>query len=214
MAVLESDLLGSAAMSLGFFVTSRHLPVAGLAIFLSTASAILLRPGSAPGQEIGEMILQTIQARHYVYGTIETDFKSMGQPIVKTLSALIKEAQENKVVLTGPVLDIYYGVPHQDPTKKFKMETGFLLQEPRKSVGDFKVRELPEFHCATILYVGPAPRIGEAWQKLHRSIQARGLTPTDDERELYLYWEGVESRNNIAQVQVGIKGPQGKASRP
>ena len=59
--------------------------------------------------------------------------------------------------------------------------------------------------CATILYVGPATHIGDAWQALYRSVRDEGLTPTDEERELYLYWEGVESPNNIVQVQLGIK---------
>ena len=74
-----------------------------------------------------------------------------------------------------------------------------------EEIGDFKVRELPKFKCATILYTGPGPRIGEAWVKLYKAIGDKGLTPTDEERELYLYWEGVDSPNNIVQVMVGVK---------
>jgi effector-binding domain-containing protein len=149
--------------------------------------------------------LQTIPAKHYVYGTIETDFKSMGKPIGETLGSLIKAASENKQPLLGPVMHFYYGAPHTAPDKGFKMETGWFVQEGTQAPEGFKVRELPKYKCATILYVGPAPRIGDAWQKLYKSVADKGLTPTTEEREVYLYWEGVDSPNNVVQVMVGVK---------
>lgn len=158
-----------------------------------------------PTPKIGELIVQTIPAKHYVCGSSETDFKSMREPVVKTLTALGDGAKEKKLGLHGPVLHFYYGAPHRSPDKAFKMETGFFVPEGTKAVDNFKVRELPQFKCASILYVGPGPRIGDAWQALYRSLGAKGLTPTDEERELYLYWEGVDSPNNIVQVQVGVK---------
>jgi effector-binding domain-containing protein len=159
---------------------------------------------TAAAPKIGELIVQTIPAKHYVFGGFETEFKGMGEPVVKTLTALGDRAREMKLGLYGPVVHFYYEAPHRAPDKSFKMETGFFVPEGTKAVGDFKVRELPQFKCASILYVGPGPRIGDAWQELYRSLRAKGLTPTDEERELYLYWEGVDSPNNIVQVQVGV----------
>lgn len=181
-------------------------------IFLvALVGSVSFYPRGASGQEetitpkIGELIVQVIPPRHYVFGSFETDFKSMGEPVVKTLTALGNGAKEMKVGLHGPVLHFYYGAPHTTPAKAFQMETGFFVPEETRAVGDFNVRELPQFKCASILYVGPGPRIGDAWQKLYRSLRAEGLSPTDEERELYLYWEGVDSPNNIVQVQVGVK---------
>jgi len=154
---------------------------------------------------MGELMLQTIPAKGYVYGSFDTDFKSMGKPVGETLGTIIKAAGENKIPLTGPVMHFYYGAPHQAPDKGFKMETGFFVFPGTKLSDEFKVRELPKYKCATILYVGPTARIGDAWQKLYKSVNDRGLTPTDEEREIYLYWEGVDSPNNIVQVMVGVK---------
>ncbi len=154
---------------------------------------------------IGEMVIQTIPATHYVHGGFETDFNNMGEPVVQTLTELMTAAKENEVGLHGPLVDFYYGAPHRDPGKRFKMETGFFVPADSPAVGKFKVRELPTFKCATILYIGPAPRIGDAWQKLYRSVRAQGLIPTEEERELYLYWEGVDSPNNIVQAQLGVE---------
>ena len=154
---------------------------------------------------IGKMVVQTISAKHYLQGGFETDFKSMGEPVVKTLTELIEEAKENKVGLHGPVMHFYYGAPHRDPDKRFEMETGFFVAENSPAVGTFERRELPAYKCATILYIGPATRIGDAWQQLYRSVRNHGLTPTEEERELYLFWEGVDSPNNIVQVQLGVE---------
>lgn len=153
---------------------------------------------------IGELNVQTIPPRQYLFGGMETDFKSMGAPIGKTLRAMFSSAVENKVPLTGPLMHFYHGAPHRAPDKGFKMETGFFVPEGVKELGDFKVRELPRFKCATMLYIGPGRRIGDAWQKLYRALGDKGLTPTDEERELYLYFEASDSPNNIVQVMVGI----------
>lgn len=155
--------------------------------------------------KIGTVIIQEIPVKHYVFGTIETDFKSMGEPVGKALGSLIKTAGDNKLPLVGPVMHYYYGAPHAAPDKGFKMETGFFVQEGSQGPGEYKVRELPKLKCATVLYTGPAPRIGDAWQKVYKAISEQRLTPTGEERELYLYWEGPDSPNNIVQVMVGIK---------
>jgi effector-binding domain-containing protein len=186
--------------------------VRSLGIFLTTLlGAVGSCAGGASAQDqnpapiIGELIVQTIPVRHYVFGGFETDFQSMVEPIVKTLTALRDEAKEMKLGLHGPVIHYYYQAPHRRPGESFKMETGFFVPNGTQGVGDFEVRELPQFKCASILYVGPGPRIGDAWQKLYRSVHAKGLIPTDEERELYLYWEGGDSPNNIVQVQVGVE---------
>lgn len=153
---------------------------------------------------IGELVVRKIPAKHYLRGEFETEFKSMGKPVGKTLTEMMEAAREKKVGLHGPVIHFYHDAPHQDPEKRFRMETGFFVPVGTPAVGTFETRELPELRCATILYVGPATRIGDAWQKLYRNARAMGLTPNGEERELYLYWEGVESPNNIVQVQVGI----------
>lgn len=180
------------------------------AMFVSDSASAQERKDSAQSRgplqpTIGKLVIQTIPAKQYLQGGFETDFEAMGEPVVKTLTDLINDAKENKVVLTSPVIHYYYGAPHRDPRKRFKMETGFFVSEETTNIGVLKTRELAPFKCATILYNGPASQIGNAWQALYRSVRNERLTPTDEERELYLYWEGAESPNNVVQVQVGIE---------
>jgi hypothetical protein len=47
-------------------------------------------------------------------------------------------------------------------------------------------------------------QIGEAWQKFVAIAQTKG-EPTEESRELYLYWEGHDSPNNIIELEMGLK---------
>jgi effector-binding domain-containing protein len=182
-----------------------------VAVLVALLGGILPGPGGTRAQQpagathIGDVFVQTIPAQHYVHGSIDTDFKSMREPVGKTLDALGAAAKDKKVQFKSPLLHLYHGGAHAAPGKPFKMETGFFVAEGVKEVGDFKVRQLPRFKCASLFYVGPGPRIGEAWQALYAALPGKGLTPTGEEREWYLYWEGPDSPNNIVQVQVGVK---------
>src|SRR5205814_254550 len=68
-----------------------------------------------------------------------------------------------------------------------------------------KVREAEPFNSATFFYTGTVNDQGKAYEKLVPAMKAAGLVPTGEEREMCLYWEGVESGNNVFFMQVGIK---------
>ena len=180
-----------------------------VAVLLASKAVFFGEVAVAQGEEhqpvIGEMIVQSVPAKNYLQGGFETKFKGMGELVGKTLNELFHAAKEEKIGLHGPVVHCFFGAPHREPEKQFKMETGFYVRKGSPVVGKFRVRKLPEYRCATILYVGPSAHIGDAWQQLYRSVKSQGLKPTDEERELYLYWEGADSPNNIVQVQVGVK---------
>ena len=64
---------------------------------------------------------------------------------------------------------------------------------------------ITKFKCATILYTGPVNEQSKAYEKLIPAITAAGLKPTGEEREMCLYWEGLESSNNVFIMMIGIK---------
>jgi hypothetical protein len=185
--------------------------VTGFVCFVLAALALMSGAQRAAAQEaagepiIGEMFLETIPARRYLCAELETDFAGMGPPLIEKLTAMIEGAREAKVSLLGGTVHVYHGAPHRTPDMTFRMETGFFVWDGEVGFGDFEVRELPELRCASLIYVGPVTRLGDAWQAIYRAARARGLTPTEDERELTLYWESAESPNNVFQVQLGVQ---------
>ena len=90
----------------------------------------------------------------------------------------------------------------------FKVEMGIIVADDTaapEGQTDIKVRKADAMRCATILYTGPVNRQGEAYQKLIPALRAAGHTPTGEERESCLYWEGAESPNNVYLMMIAIK---------
>jgi len=144
---------------------------------------------------------QTLKGFTYFYKSTETNIEGIRETVEKTIPELHKALAEGNVALRGPLVFIYHGMS-PDPKVMFKMEIGMLVAQGTKPVGDFKVREVPEYHCASVLYSGALSGLGSAFEKLYGEA---GANVTDEGREMYLYFEGPESPNNVVHVSLGTK---------
>ena len=94
---------------------------------------------------------------------------------------------------------------HGDPEQTFTLEIGVPIHaDDPKDLGSFYVRKAPKFKCAAAIFQGPLTKIGESWHSFAQTAMSKG-EPTDEFRELYLYWEGHDSLNNIIELQAGLK---------
>ena len=158
------------------------------------------------GVTIGEMRIQDVPAMTYLCMPLdEITFAKMGDPIKEGYDKIFGAAVEAKLLIARPTMLVYQGNPHFDPQKTFKMEYGILVGDDTQAIGDCKVRKTEPFHCATIRDTAPVEQQGQAYQKLIPALKAAGLTPTGEEREMCLYWEGLESANNVFIMQIGVK---------
>jgi DNA gyrase inhibitor GyrI len=157
---------------------------------------------AADDVQLSEVAIRMLAPKTIIYKEVETSLSEMHQtvgPILEQLNALVKE---KKVVFDGAAVFVYRGAS-PDPTKKFKLQVSFAVAEDTKPQGDFKVRKLEPFKCATVLFGGPVASVAKAYEKLFGGLGSN--TPTDESREYYLNWEGVESDNNVELIAVGIK---------
>jgi effector-binding domain-containing protein len=152
---------------------------------------------------ISEMRVQTIAGFTYLYDSAQTSFEKIAAPIGKTLPALMKSAAEGKFRVTGPVVFVYRDL--KDLSQPFTLDIGITVAPETAAFGEYKVRKVEPFKCATVIYSGPLSGISEAYGKLMASIGEAKLKPTTTSREFYLYWEGPESPNNVVQIQIGIE---------
>jgi effector-binding domain-containing protein len=158
------------------------------------------------GVTIGEMRIQDVPAMTFLYLPLdEITFARMGDPIKQGFDKIFGSAVEAKLLIARPTMLVYQGNPHFDPQKSFKMEYGIVVGDDTQPIGDCKVRKTEPFRCATILYTGPVDQQGKAYEKLIPALKAAGHTPTGEEREMCLYWEGLDSSNNVFIMQIGIK---------
>jgi effector-binding domain-containing protein len=172
-------------------------------------SLLAAEPSTKPATQpadclVGEMRIQTLAQAHYVYATTQTTLATITDAITKLMPSLEKLITDGKVKPSGPVVLVYQGATG-DPAQKFALEVGIVVAKDQQPVDDFKVRKLAAQKSATVLFTGAPRNIGKAWEKLMGSLFAAGHQPDGEMREYYLYWEGVESPNNVVLIQVGIR---------
>lgn len=162
-----------------------------------------------PEISIGEMRIQTIPPMSYLCTPAETTFATMREPVRSGFDRAFRAAAEAKLLIARPTMLVYEGNPHvhYHPQKSFKMEIGVIVADDSKidAFDDLRIRKTEPFKCATILYTGTVRGQGKAWQKLIPAMTAAGLKPTGEEREMCLYWEGLESSSNVYMMMAGIE---------
>jgi effector-binding domain-containing protein len=152
------------------------------------------------------MRIQTVPAMSYLYLPLETTFAEMGKPVRAGFDRVYGAAYEAKLFIARPSMMVYDNNPHLDPRRKFKLEIGVIVSADAKiEAADLKIRKTAPFKCATILYTGTVLEQGQAYKKLFPAIQAANLELTGEEREMCLYWAGMESSNNVYMMMVGVK---------
>lgn len=178
--------------------------IGSLAVVLALSSLLLTdSPSRAAGEvQLSEVAIRTLAPRTIIYKEVETSLSEMGTAVAPILEQLTALVTEKKVAFDGAAIFVYQGAS-PDPTKKFKLQVGFAVADDTKPPGEFKVRKLEAFKCATILFGGPIASVPKAYEKLYGGLGAN--TPTGESREYYLNWDGVESDNNVELIAVGIK---------
>jgi len=155
---------------------------------------------------IGDMRVRTMGAVTYAYVEADTTFDKLGEAIGQAMPKIQKAVDAKKVTVAGPFVLVYpKGAHGREPGKPFAVHIGAVVADGATGDGDVKVRKTEPFKCAAVVYNGPTTEQGRSWQKLLPAATAAGLTPTGEEREYTLYWEGLESPNNVVYVLAGVK---------
>lgn len=188
------------------------LAAAAMAMFVVTAGAAeppakKEEPKKQPQAEfeLGEVRVLQLPAVTYVYGSAETTFEKITEPIAKFMPVLEKAIDDGKIRPVGTFMFVYKGVA-EDMSKPFTMEVGWLASaEKSKAVEGLKTRKIEGGKYATLIFTGPVSKISKAYEKVMPAAAAAGMVQGGEVREVYLYWEGVESPNNVVQIQVPVK---------
>ena len=165
-------------------------------------------PADRPDWTISPLRVITAPAVTYFHTTFTTTFAEMNK-IHPELEAMFKSIKEQNIDWfaddrAGQVMFIYKGVG-PDRSQPFELSIGMTVPAGTKAAGKYKVSELPEFRCAAGLYNGGLQTIPAAYQKHYTDVFAAGHTPTDESREVYLYWDGEQGTNSVIWIQAGIQ---------
>ena len=159
---------------------------------------------SAEPAPLTEVRVKETAERQYLCAKKELKLAEIHEFAITTIRQLMEKATELKLMQGGPIQFTYFNF-RGDPEQKFALEIGVpIFAKEAASTGEFYVRKVPKFKCAAAVFQGSLSQMGEAWQKFVPAAMTKG-EPTEESRELYLYWEGHDSPNNIIELEMGLK---------
>jgi effector-binding domain-containing protein len=163
-------------------------------------------PATQPDFSIGDVKVQTLKGYSYAYMSTQTTLNKIKDAVAELIPKLDAAIDSGALRPEGPVIFTFHGVTGQ-PDKPFTLDVGIVIKDKGTKPDGFTVVNVGAEQCATVLYTGPIENIGPAYGKLFGQIAQKGLQASDVTREVYLYWEGDQSENNIVQVQAVLSAP-------
>jgi predicted transcriptional regulator YdeE len=161
-------------------------------------------PADMPEFVITELRVQDFPAVSYLFTQQETTIGELAQVIPAMMQKLEEALDGGEVKATAAPLFIYEGTT-ADMSKPFQLLVGFPVRDGTKAPDGLQIKQLEPYHCATAIYSGSMEHVGQAYQKVFTDLFAVGLKPVGGSREMHLYFESLESPNNIFQIQVAVQ---------
>lgn len=126
--------------------------------------------------------------------------------------AVEAEAARLALHVTGRMVFVYLP-PAQPGEGRLRLHVALPVAVEKPGCGPaFAFRQAPAQRFLCLQHRGPAAAIGETWSALWAARSARGLAQGDESREIYWFWDGVESPHNVVLLQLAIGGPEADAA--
>ncbi len=152
---------------------------------------------------VSPMTVRTLKGCTFLYRSIETDMQNSAQRIEAEMKSLAEEIKSAKIMPVGAPIFVFHN-PTPEVGKTFTIEMGFPVAAETKAPANSKVRSLEPLRAATVMFSGAIPALRGAYEQLYHQIGQAGLTPGTELRQYTLYWESVDSPNNVMLLQVGL----------
>ena len=153
---------------------------------------------------ISGMRVQELKGITYLFVSSQSTLGQIPDNVRQSMDKLQPGIKSGQIKPVGAPLIIFHGV-NGDPNNQFPMEVGFPVAPDTAAPDGLEVKKLDSFRCATVLYSGSMQDIKHAYEAVYNDLTNAGLEPTDEGREAVLLYEGPDSVNNVAMIEVGVK---------
>jgi effector-binding domain-containing protein len=150
------------------------------------------------------MELKTIKPIKVLYYSERTNMSGLAKLVRIKAKELQIEAISKGMEITGPCYWNYFGMD-ANPETIFTLEIAMPVYFDGNYNGIFKIKKMPEFKCASAIHNGFWTEMGVAYQKLIGEILAKGFQMSGESREVYINIDFAEPKNNITEIQIGLK---------
>ena len=180
------------------------LALAALVLTLGAVGRADSGPDTRPSAgTLGNVRIQTLKPYTYAFVSTQTTLNKVANAVGTLMPTIDAAIDAGKLRTVGPVVLTYHGATGE-PDKQFTLDVGVIVKDGTPKPDGIQMTTVGPASCATVIYAGQMSQIGQAYGKLYGEIGRRGLQPTDVCREAYLYWEGLESANNLIQLQAEL----------
>lgn len=180
-----------------------RLIVSAVVVFI-IAVGLLAQEKPKSEASASPMAVRTLKGCTFFHRSIETDLQSSATRIEAEMKSLGEEMKSARIMPKGAPIFVFHD-PTPEAGKTFTVEMGFPVAEGTKAPADSKVKSLESIKSATMLFSGPPAELHGAYEQLYQQIGQAGLTAGSELRQYSLYWEGVDSPNNVMLLQVELK---------
>jgi DNA gyrase inhibitor GyrI len=185
---------------------TRYILLTMVLIAMSLQSNTQADPPSPPppaAPSITDVRIQDLKDYTYAYVSTQTTLNKLQDAIAQLMPRIDAAIDSGALRVMGSYVFTYHGAS-QDPNKQFTLDIGVIVKDGNAKPDGIQLIKVGPQHCATVIYTGPAAQLPQAYGKLYGELGRRALQPTDVCREVYFYWEGPNSVNNVIQVQADL----------
>lgn len=139
----------------------------------------------------------------FLHGEAETDFPGIPAAGKKIMDKLDPFMAKRGIAPEGPCVWSYEIVGKG----RTRLRAGFPVAEGTgiKGKSAFAVLAEPAWECYAAEYAGSMERISQAWGEVMDKVAKKGVKPGKKIREIYRKWVGMDSPDNITELQVKVK---------
>jgi effector-binding domain-containing protein len=153
---------------------------------------------------IGEMKVEDLQGFTYLHLKKMTTMNQIGRTITADIQNLIATAKANHIEHQGPLTIFMHGVS-DSLNQPFELQVGFKVPPETVAPAGYEVSVVPTTKTAVVIYSGPMMQVRLAYGKLYSGVFGAGMSPTKNIRESVLYYEGIDSINNVLLAGVELE---------
>jgi effector-binding domain-containing protein len=139
----------------------------------------------------------------FLFGEAETDIPGIPASGKKIMDKLMPFLEKQGIAPGGACIWAY----EQAGKGRVRLRAGFPVAEGTVTKGKtaFAVSAEPAWDCCSTEYAGSMESIHQAWGEFMEKVAKKGLRPGRKNREIYRKWIGLDSPDNITELQVQVK---------
>jgi len=150
------------------------------------------------------METKLIPSGHYLCFTTQTTLNKLKEFADKAVDGVYEAVGKGGLKASGPMEFIYFDCSN-DRDKEFTLEIALPVEDTMNFKSNIhKIKKFDEFKCLSHTHNGDLLNLPGIYQQLFEQVYKSGIKPTNQVREVYKSFSGMESNDNITEIQIGI----------